>query len=325
MCHQPTKPFSSRVSLEDHYHINPLLTSSLRYAYRNVNASRSFSSSDATRSSAASPSQPPPAPAVQQQTTLLDGKERLQPQPEMASSNHSSDTHTTSITRLYDYLRLETFQNDELESAFDRVVAKGGSAEESEAVASSATMNQMNLQAFVYDRILESEVHLGDGSSSTQADLSQSCVHARQQYAAREAKNLLLLLGPEPTFLSREDFVKAVRTHAGKMDNRRSLPIIASMLLVGSSVGIISPALPFIVSDLGLSPTQFGMTVSAFALAKMLSNVPSAIAVERHGRKPYMIYSLAIVAVATAGIGLAGSFEELYVCRLLTGTYPDAP
>jgi MFS family permease len=61
------------------------------------------------------------------------------------------------------------------------------------------------------------------------------------------------------------------------------------------------------------------MTVSAFGLAKMAANIPSAIAVERHGRKPYMTYSLAVVALGVGGIGMAGSFEELYVCRLLTG------
>jgi len=70
---------------------------------------------------------------------------------------------------------------------------------------------------------------------------------------------------------------------------------------------------------LGLSTTQYGLVVSAFALAKLLGNVPSAILVERHGRKPYLTYSLAVLAVATAGVGVATSFEELYLTRFVAG------
>jgi MFS family permease len=51
----------------------------------------------------------------------------------------------------------------------------------------------------------------------------------------------------------------------------------------------------------------------------MIGNIPAAILVERHGRKPYMTYSLAVIALGVGGIGLASSFEALYVCRLLTG------
>jgi MFS family permease len=41
--------------------------------------------------------------------------------------------------------------------------------------------------------------------------------------------------------------------------------------------------------------------------------------VDRYGRKPFLTYSLAGVALATAGMGIATSFEELYMCRLLAG------
>ena len=77
--------------------------------------------------------------------------------------------------------------------------------------------------------------------------------------------------------------------------------------------------MPFIVQELEISSSEFGLVVSAFGLAKMLGNVPSAIGVERHGRKPYMTYSLGLISLGVAGIGFASSFEELYVCRLLTG------
>ena len=59
--------------------------------------------------------------------------------------------------------------------------------------------------------------------------------------------------------------------------------------------------------------------ISAFGLAKLIGNIPSAILVERHGRKPYLVYSLLAVGAGTAGIGFAGGLEELVCCRLAIG------
>jgi hypothetical protein len=41
------------------------------------------------------------------------------------------------------------------------------------------------------------------------------------------------------------------------------------MLLVGSCVGMITPVMPYIVSNLSLSTAEFGYVVSAFGLAKV--------------------------------------------------------
>ena len=106
---------------------------------------------------------------------------------------------------------------------------------------------------------------------------------------------------------------------ASEVDTRRTVPIAISMLLVGSSVGIVTPVMPFVVDSIGLSPGQYGVVVSAFALAKIVGNVPSAILVERHGRKPYLVHSLLLVSLGVGGIGLATQFEHLFVCRLFTG------
>ncbi|GMI30740.1 hypothetical protein TrCOL_g766 [Triparma columacea] len=91
------------------------------------------------------------------------------------------------------------------------------------------------------------------------------------------------------------------------------------MLLVGSCVGMITPIMPYIVEDLSLSTAQFGYVISAFGFAKLLGNIPSAILVERHGRKPYLVYSLLAVGAGTAGIGFAGALDQLLACRLAVG------
>lgn len=161
------------------------------------------------------------------------------------------------------------------------------------------------------------------------------CEGQRRAFAAVEADRILHVLQshivpPATTTtktttpddrlaISQDEFCTSLQHMASTVDIRHTWPIVASMLLVGSSVGITTPAFPFVVQSLGLSTTQYGLVVSAFALAKLLGNVPSAILVERHGRKPYLTYSLAVLAVATAGVGVASSFEELYLTRLVAG------
>jgi MFS family permease len=162
----------------------------------------------------------------------------------------------------------------------------------------------------------------------------------RQLFITREAQRILQLLLVEPSppssstssspssshvpphvlvGLTKVQFVDRVLTLASAVDHARTAPVLVSMLLVGASVGVITPAMPFVVQALQLSAAQYGGVVAAFGLAKMIGNIPAAIAVERHGRKPYMTYSLAVIAVGVGGIGFASSFETLYLCRLLTG------
>ena len=106
---------------------------------------------------------------------------------------------------------------------------------------------------------------------------------------------------------------------SGKVDIKALMPLTTSMLLVGSCVGMITPIMPYIVEDLSLSTAQFGYVISAFGFAKLLGNIPSAILVERHGRKPYLVYSLLAVGAGTAGIGFAGALDQLLACRLAVG------
>jgi hypothetical protein len=121
------------------------------------------------------------------------------------------------------------------------------------------------------------------------------------------------------TSLSKEDFTNRLIEMASAIDTKRTLPISLSMLLVGSSVGIVTPVMPFVVEQMGLTAGEYGMVVSAFAVAKVAGNVPSAILVERHGRKPYLVHSLGLLAIGVGGIGLATQLEHLVACRLLTG------
>lgn len=121
------------------------------------------------------------------------------------------------------------------------------------------------------------------------------------------------------TTLTKHQFHQAIRTLSTQIHYPTILPLAASMLLVGSSVGVISPIMPFLASKLDLSSSQYGIVVSSFALSKMMGNVPSAILVERHGRKPYLVHSLWLVGLGVAGLGLSNNWMELSVCRMTIG------
>jgi MFS family permease len=252
------------------------------------------------------------------------------------------------LPTLYRYLRLETFQEPELQAVFERIRSTDATADAAASATfqdyqeddkdddKSATINAHDLQRFFVQRYRDFEVEFSETYRIIDDD-EATTESFRQQQAYRDAQAFLRVFDNEisvdssstnpdsdivqgtPTRISKADFWRVIRDKASRVDVPRTMPITASMLLVGASVGVITPAMPFVVENLGLTTSQYGMTVSGFGLAKMAANIPSAIAVERHGRKPYLTYSLAVVALGVGGIGLAGSFEELYVCRLLTG------
>lgn len=147
-----------------------------------------------------------------------------------------------------------------------------------------------------------------------------------KSFAALESQRAIKLLLNDDIAVSnntpgiqRADLQRRISELATKIDTNRTIPISASMVLVGSSVGIIIPIMPYVVSNLGLTAGQFGMVVSSFALAKLFANVPAAVLVERHGRKPYLVHSLVIISMGVGGIGLATQLEHLILCRTLTG------
>jgi len=121
------------------------------------------------------------------------------------------------------------------------------------------------------------------------------------------------------TTLTKHQFQTSLTALSTRIHYPTILPLAASMLLVGSSVGVISPVMPFVAENLNLSSTQYGIVVSSFALMKMMGNVPSAILVERHGRKPYLVHSLFLVGAGVAGIGLSQDWMQLSLCRMTIG------
>lgn len=279
----------------------------------------------ATTATAATPSTPTLTTVLSTTTTL--------PPPPPISHHPPLPPH-----RLFRYLQLETFARSELERVYDRIALVDTVSEELET--SMAVLDHAALVQYMIPQLVRLEQEKNNRTTTNDnnatAEQQLSVEAQRLQYAHREATRILELLLPDEgdrqlktqqqqlqqqqrLSIPKAAFCDRVTALATAVDHRRTAPIFLSMLLVGASVGVINPAMPFVVQTLHLSAAQYGGIVSAFGLAKMLGNVPAAVAVERHGRKPYMTYSLAVIAGGVGGIGLAGSFEELYACRLITG------
>jgi MFS family permease len=217
-----------------------------------------------------------------------------------------------SFPLLYRYLHLHSFTEEELSSVFDRIHEELVHESEQFSTTEDNWIDSRHVQAFLVSSNSVNNAQIAESEAARIIQLLASDIVSNKtvRQSAEEAKKVRV---------AKAEFIKVILDRATSVDWKRTIPIGVSMLLVGASVGVVIPAMPFVVESLGLSTGQYGIVVSAFGLAKMFGNVPAAVGVERHGRKPYMTYSLALLAAGVGGIGFASSFEELYFCRLLTG------
>jgi hypothetical protein len=184
--------------------------------------------------------------------------------------------------RVYRYLKLETFTETEFHGVYERI--KKSQNPESSANQDLSSINEAQMLVYLEDRIQ----NLEEANDLTNVHDEQSTAYLRHQFASAEAKRLLKFFEAKDKTgspLTRERFATILHDTASSVDLKRTWPLTLSMLLVGSSVGIVTPAMPFVRANLGLSAGEYGLIVSAFALAKMTGNIPSAVFVERHGRK----------------------------------------
>lgn len=102
-------------------------------------------------------------------------------------------------------------------------------------------------------------------------------------------------------------------------DNERLLGISLATVLVMSGQGVISPVLPLFALQLGADVASVGLTLSSFALARLLLNVPLGIAADRHGRRALLVGGPLLGAAGMVGSGLAEGVPELLVWRGVAG------
>ena len=165
--------------------------------------------------------------------------------------------------RLYEYLRLETFQADEIRDRFRMIEAKYSSSIQTAddiSNTSGAGIDESQLRDFLLDRI--GEIEKNDASPESKYD-EEKTLSLREKFVMEEASRMWnLFKSDEKGVLAEDEFVEVVQERARSLDRKRVLPLTLSMLLVGSSVGVVTPAMPFVVQNIGLTAGEYGLVVS---------------------------------------------------------------
>jgi len=95
--------------------------------------------------------------------------------------------------------------------------------------------------------------------------------------------------------------------------------IFAITLIAVLGVSTISPALPRIVTDLGITQRQVSLLITAFTLPGVILTPIFGLLADRFGRKRILVPALVLFALAGASCSLARSLHLLIALRLLQG------
>jgi MFS family permease len=101
--------------------------------------------------------------------------------------------------------------------------------------------------------------------------------------------------------------------------NGQVLGIAVSTVIVMAGQGITSPILPLYAREFGVSTAVVGLTITAFALARLIVNLPAGALADTRGRRMLLIGGPLILAVGMAGSGLAVGIADLLVWRFVAG------
>src|SRR4051794_31915618 len=105
---------------------------------------------------------------------------------------------------------------------------------------------------------------------------------------------------------------------------RGGVPLLTaflSLLVVGTDLFVVSPLLPAIADDYGVSAGAAGASVTAFSLAYMLAAPAVGTLADRVGRRAVLVVALGGFAAANALTGLAPTFALLIAARVAAGCF----
>jgi MFS family permease len=235
---------------------------------------------------------------------------------DVVSGDNGEGRNEPARARLFRLLHLNTFSEKEIKEAhalLQNAHQECLQASTQDNVANGPTSQSRELLRLAKELKLMVEAPiattLSDGSSDK---LPQSSKSLKVPVDADLAAPLLQL----PEFTAR------LRQSGEELDVR-VWPIALSFATTGLSIGIIIPILPVLVKEINISSAVFGVAVSAFGLAKLIGNVPSAAWVEKYGRKPVLVGGMVVCAASLGSIGFSLIPELgapwLIGCRFVTG------
>ena len=95
--------------------------------------------------------------------------------------------------------------------------------------------------------------------------------------------------------------------------------VVIASFFVALGFGIVIPAIPVFARSFGVSHTQVGFIVSAFAVARFSSGLISGKLVDKFGERAVFAAGVLLVSISVALAGLAQSYEQLLIFRAAGG------
>jgi len=96
-----------------------------------------------------------------------------------------------------------------------------------------------------------------------------------------------------------------------------NLSVVSGCVILG--VSIISPVLPQYALSFSVPVALVGWAVSAFALARVVMDIPAGLLADRFGRKKIMILGLVLIILSAIQAGLANTYAWLIFARVVGG------
>jgi len=245
---------------------------------------------------------------------------------------------------LYGLLKLTKFTKSEIDWRFDRIIQAGERYHvtndnfvpppiiehtDDNDIPSRDTISIQDLEAYLLERYQHIEDERQQKQIESSQDIQDDQCRLMKQCAKEDAATIfqLILDDVSPSSdtttstqtITKEQFHNSLNNMASSIHYPTILPLSASSLLMGLSVGVTAPIMPFVAEKLHLSSTLYGIVISSFGFSKMVGNVPFAILVDYHGRKPYLVHSLWLVGLGVAGMGLSTDWMQLCMCRMTVG------
>jgi MFS transporter, DHA1 family, multidrug resistance protein len=92
-----------------------------------------------------------------------------------------------------------------------------------------------------------------------------------------------------------------------------------STVLVMAGQGVVAPVLPLYAESFGVTAAMIGLTISVFALARLILNVPMGFVADRFGRRSVLISGPLVTCVGMIGSGFAVGIWDLLAWRFVAG------
>ncbi|MBN1687464.1 MAG: MFS transporter [Spirochaetales bacterium] len=114
--------------------------------------------------------------------------------------------------------------------------------------------------------------------------------------------------------------IPVIRRYITLFKQNRSVFVICVTTVISMlGQGIMSPVIPLLASQFGVSVAAVGFVVSAFGISRLFLNVPAGIIGERFGRRLLMTIGLMCNALGLVLTGTANSVIVMAVWRFVSG------